>query len=163
MALFSRETNEAASSFLLYIHDSLSDSCNLFWYHIVAWGCMLVGTSYMMMFGVIGLNTWWSQYSARNPNVVIETTIHYWIFMISSTLLQIALVLQTLLVFGLLFALIVRRTSLCRIRSTDLSTINPLCPTCNSNYSVIKKGMRKNKRRYMCKECGKYFTDYGDQ
>jgi hypothetical protein len=123
---------------------------------------MLVGTSYMMMFGTIGINTWWSQYSATNPNVVIEYTIQYWIFMISTTLLQIALVLQTLLIFGFLFALVVKRTSLGRLRANDPFTINPICPTCNSNHRVIKKGMRKDKRRYLCKECGKYFTKYGD-
>lgn len=162
MAFFSEETNEIASGFLIYLHDTISDSINLFWYHITVWGCMIVGTAYMALFGTIGIQTWWMQYSAANPGVMLTHTVQYWVYTVSSILLQIALVLQSLLVAGILYVLFVRRTSLGKLKVADPFTINPVCPKCSSNYRVIKKGMRNGSRRYQCKQCGKYFTKHGD-
>jgi hypothetical protein len=158
MALFSKETNEAAENFLTTIHDTLSDSYNLFWYHLAVWATLLVGTPFLVSLATIGINTWWTQYVAQNPHVLIEHTLQYWMYIGSLTILNIATVLQTLLVFGMLYVIGFRKTKIYKRPTSHSLNINPLCPICNSNTYVIRKGLRNGNRRYLCKGCNKYFT-----
>jgi hypothetical protein len=137
----------------------------------------------MSTFGIVGINAWWEQYSALNPNVTLEQTTTYWYFLVADRLLFLATALEMcyvallVLVWGIgdmkRMEAKAKESKEIEIHLWDDSLLEkqkptekdcksikvPKCPICKKNMDVIRRGMNfdKTSERFFCKSCGKYF------
>ncbi len=169
MAIFTKEFEDNLENKAKILHDSLSDAHNTMWIHLIIWVCISFGSVVMMLFGIVGMDIWWKNFSSLNPNVLIETTTYYWAFMFSIIALNAAIICETIYVGLLIYVQVMRpcfsKKSKESLPIPQVAIINSECPYCHSTSDVIKKGKRNGNNRYYCKKCKKYYTVfsiYGD-
>jgi len=94
MGIFSNKFKKSAEKFATIMHRDFSNPLNFVWLHIVILFALIIGAGVMSIFGGIGMQAWWQQYSTTNPNVIPEQTVQYWVWIIADKLLAIAIALQ---------------------------------------------------------------------